>query len=84
MFMMYYAFKEIFPALYNIAHYPHVTVASVMSIVLIIVSFRRVLTQEKLVDWHNLVTMISNIRLQEGTFIDWIVLRPIVTRGFGN
>jgi hypothetical protein len=24
------------------------------------------LTQEKLVDWHNLVTMISNIRLQEG------------------
>jgi hypothetical protein len=58
------SFKEISLALYNITHYPHATVA--MWTVRIIVSLRRTLTQEKLVDWHNLVTMISNIRLQEG------------------
>jgi hypothetical protein len=97
------SFKEIFPALYNTAHYPRATVASVMSTIPINVSFRRALIQEKLIDWHNLVTMISNFRLQEGndrfnwnlcrdepspcalcTLIDWIVLHPTVTKGFGN
>jgi hypothetical protein len=60
------SFKEIFPTLYNITHYPHATVASVMSTIPINVSFRKALTREKIVDWHNLVTMISNFRLQEG------------------
>jgi hypothetical protein len=37
-----------------------------MSTMPINISFRRALTQEKIIDWHNLVTMISNFRLQEG------------------
>jgi hypothetical protein len=67
------SFKEIF------AHYLHATMASVMSTVPINVSFRRALTQEKLIDWYNQVNMISNLRLQEGNdrlFGTFVVMEP--------
>jgi hypothetical protein len=51
----------------------------VLSTVPINVSFRRALTQEKLIDWYNQVNMISNLRLQEGNdrlFGTFVVMEP--------
>ena len=44
-------FKVLFPSLYNIAHYPHATVESVLSHQPLNISFRRALVENKLIEW---------------------------------
>ena len=44
-------FKEVYPAIYHIAHHPHATVATVMSSAPLNVTFRRALVDNKLKEW---------------------------------
>jgi hypothetical protein len=59
-------FKHQFPTIFNIAHDPHATVASVMSDEHYNISFRRALVDEKLREWLELIGKINNITLDQG------------------
>jgi hypothetical protein len=57
------AFKDQYPSLYNIARRKSDTVEKVLSRVPLNVSFRRQLTGNNLVMWHNMVHRIMKVRL---------------------
>jgi hypothetical protein len=57
---------EQFPNLYNIANYPHATVANVMNQMALNIYFRRALIGDKLIAWYNLVAKIANHLLSQG------------------
>jgi hypothetical protein len=59
-------FKHQFPTIFNIAHDPHATVASVRSDEHYNISFRRALVDEKLREWLELIGKINNITLDQG------------------
>jgi hypothetical protein len=65
------SFKNLYPNIYNICHYPHATVANVMSSTPLNISFRRALVGEKLNEWLRLVAQVSNFNLTQGrdTFV---------------
>ena len=48
-------FKVKYPSLFNIVRDPHATVAKVLATRPLNLSFRRVLVDNKLLEWHNLV-----------------------------
>ena len=52
-------FKDIYPTIYNISHHPQDTVAKVMNSILLNISFRRALVDEKLDEWIRLA-QVSN------------------------
>ena len=58
--------KEQFPALYNIAHYPHATVEAVLRSQPLNISFQRALVGNKLNEWLHLVAKVSNTQLCPG------------------
>jgi hypothetical protein len=62
--------KEEYPNLYNIVMKKSATVAEIFSTMPLNVSFRRILVARNLNSWHNLVPRISNIHLNEQTFLD--------------
>jgi hypothetical protein len=62
--------KEEYPNLYNIVMKKSATVAEIFSTMPLNVSFRRILVARNLNSWHNLVLRISNIHLNEQTFLD--------------
>jgi hypothetical protein len=62
-------FKHQFPTIFNIAHDPHATMASVMSDEHYNISFRRALVDEKLREWLELTDKINNIILDQGSDI---------------
>jgi hypothetical protein len=58
--------KEHLPSLFNIVHHPHDTVVNVMNQNPLNISFRRALTGDKLISWHNLVAKVSLQQLSQG------------------
>jgi hypothetical protein len=65
-------FKDRYSSLFNIVRDPHVTVAKVLSTQPLNISFRRALVDNNLVEWHDLVALISNVTLVEGSdFFIW-------------
>jgi hypothetical protein len=62
--------KEEYPNLYNIVMKKSATVAEIFSTMPLNVSFQRILVARNLNSWHNLVLRISNIHLNEQTFLD--------------
>ena len=61
------SFKVKYPLIYNIARDPHASVAHVMASRPLNISFRRVLVDNKLVEWQNLVAQIVNVELVDGS-----------------
>ena len=59
-------FKYQFPTIFNIAHDPHASVASVMSDENFNISFRRALVDDKLREWMDLLSKINNVTLEQG------------------
>lgn len=59
------SFMDKYPSLYNIVRKRTVSVAVVMSYVPLNVSFRRVLVSRNLANWHNLVSSIVHIQLND-------------------
>ena len=59
-------FKYQFPSIFNIAHDPHASVASVMSDENYNISFRRALVDDKLREWMELLSKINNVTLDQG------------------
>jgi hypothetical protein len=59
-------FKEVYPNIFNIAYYPHVTMATIMRTEPLNISFRRDLLDVKLQEWAYLVAKITHIYLGEG------------------
>jgi hypothetical protein len=58
--------KQQFPTIFNIAHDPHATVASVMGGEQYNISFRRALVDDKLREWLELMGKINNVSLDNG------------------
>jgi hypothetical protein len=58
----HHAFKDQYPSLYNIARGKSDTVEKVLSRVPLNISFRRQLTRNNLVMWHNLIHRIIRVR----------------------
>jgi hypothetical protein len=61
------SFKDRYPSLFNIVWDPHATVAKVLSTQPLNISFRKALVDNKLVERHDLVALISNVALVEGS-----------------
>ena len=59
-------FKVKYPSIYNIVRDPHATVAKVLAWRPLNLSFRRVLVDNKLLEWHNLVAQITHVDLVDG------------------
>jgi hypothetical protein len=55
--------KTIFPTPYNIVRKKSASVRSVLSTILLNVTFRRSLMGVNLLAWHNVVTMIADVQL---------------------
>jgi hypothetical protein len=60
-----HSFQEQYPTLYNIVRRKSATVESVLSTVPLNVSFQRVLTQNNLELWNNLVVRIMDVELND-------------------
>ena len=58
--------KEVYPSLYNIARRKQSTVAVVLRLVPINITFKRALVGNKLLDWQDLIGRIAGINLQDG------------------
>ena len=56
-------FKVEYPGIYNISHYPHALVASVMRSEPLNISFRRSLVNENLQEWHDLIAKLTHVNL---------------------
>ena len=59
-------FKVKYLSIYNIVRDPHATVAKVLAMRPLNLSFRRALVDNKLVEWFNLVAQIAHIDLVDG------------------
>jgi hypothetical protein len=60
-----YSFQQQYPSLYNIVRRKNVTVESVLSVVLLNVSFHRFVTQINRMLWNDLVRRIIHVRLND-------------------
>ena len=61
------SFKDKYPSLYKIVRHPHATVASVLATRPLNLSFRRVLVDNKLIEWQNFVAQIAQFQLVGGS-----------------
>src|SRR6185437_1104605 len=59
-------FKAKYPSLFTVVRDPHATVAKVLATRPLNLSFRRILVDNKLLEWHNLVAQITHVDLVDG------------------
>jgi len=59
--------KDKYSSLYKVVKNPHATVASVLATRPLNLYFRRVLVDNKMVEWQNLVAQIAHVQLVNGS-----------------